>query len=127
MGIYIYTLRKNTIKATDMDIGAPINIGVTAYAYKQSNSGGGAYNRMRARMHALANRAREANPNLVVVTLGNPKDYDFGSEGKMAVYRTSPHLEYFYDTVNPGELIGYLYKRNRKFEFERIASTARAA
>lgn len=29
MGIYCYTLRKNTIKAIDMDIGAPIELGTT--------------------------------------------------------------------------------------------------
>ena len=85
MGIYVYTLRKNTLKATDMDIGAPIEIGVTAYAYKESYSRSGAYNRMTARMHSMAERARDANPNLVLVTFGNPADHDFDRYGKMAV------------------------------------------
>ncbi len=120
MGIYVYTLRKNTTKATDMDIGAPIEIGVTAYAYKESWNGGAAYNRMTARLHNMAERARDANPNLVLVTFGNPKDYDFTREGKMAVYRTSPDMEYFYDSKAPGDLVGYLFKKNRKFEFERM-------
>jgi hypothetical protein len=123
MGIYVYTLRKNTIKATDMDIGAPVQIGVTEYAYKESYSRGGAYNRMTARMHALAERAREANPNIALVTWGNPKNYDFSTPySNMAVYQTSPGMEYFCDTANPGEMVGYLYKRNGKFEFERIAA-----
>jgi hypothetical protein len=120
MGIYVYTLRKNTIKATDMDIGAPVDIGVTAYAYKESWNSSPTYNRHTARMHSMAERARDANPNLVLVTWGNPKDYNFDREGQMAVYRTSPTMEYFHDTSNPGELVGYLYKRNRKFEFSRI-------
>ena len=124
MGIYVYTLRKNTIKATDMDIGAPVQIGVTQYAYKVSYSAGGSYNRLTARMHTMAERAREANPNVVLVTWGNPKDYDFSPFGSMAVYRTRADMTSFYDTVNPGEIVGYLYKRNGKFEFERIARTA---
>ena len=120
MGIYCYTLRKNTIKATDMDINAPIEIGITAYAYKESSYRTKEYKMMTGRAHAAAERAREANPNLVLVTWGNPKEYDFTREGKMAVYRTSPHMEYFYDSKNPGELVGYLFKVGKKFEFERI-------
>ena len=119
MGIYVYTLRKNTIKATDMDIGAPVDIGVTAYAYKEFYNGNAAYNRHTARMHSMAERARDANPNLVLVTWGNPKDHDFAREGKMAVFRTSPTMEYFHDSRAPGEVVGYLYKNGRKFEFER--------
>jgi hypothetical protein len=123
MGIYVYTLRKNTIKATDMNIGAPVQIGITAYAYKESYSAGGSYNRLTARMHTMAKRAREANPNTVLVTWGNPKDYDFNSPfSNMAVYQISPDMTYFCDTANPGEMVGYLYKRNGKFEFERIAA-----
>jgi hypothetical protein len=120
MGIYVYTLRKNTIKATDMDIGAPVQIGVTQYAYKVSYSGGGSYNRLTARMHTMAQRAREANPNVVLVTWGNPKDYDFSPFGKMIVYRTRADMTSFYDTASPGEIVGYLYKRNGKFEFQRL-------
>ena len=119
MGIYVYTLRKNTLKATDMDIGAPIEIGVTAYAYKESWNRSGEYNRMTARMHSMAERARDANPNLVLVTFGNPKDYDFSRGGKMAVYRVRPTMTCFNDTAAPGEQVGYLYKNGRKFEFER--------
>ena len=121
MGIYVYTLRKNTLKATDMDIGAPIEIGVTAYAYKESWNRSGAYNRMTARMHSMAERARDANPNLVLVTFGDPKDYDFSRGGKMEVYRVKPWLTSFYDTESPGEKVGYIYKSGRKFEFERTA------
>ena len=119
MGIYVYTLRKNTLKATDMDVGAPIEIGVTAFAYKESYRGGGDYNRTTARMHSMAERARDANPNLVLVTFGNPKDHDFDRDSKMAVYRVTPTMTHFYDTGVPGEQVGYLYRNGRKFEFER--------
>jgi len=119
MGIYVYTLRKNTLKATDMDVGAPIEIGVTAYAYKESYRGSGEYSRTTARLHSMADRAREANPNLVLVTFGDPKDYDFSRGGKMAVYRVKPTMTSFYDTQAPGEQVGYLFKNGRKFEFER--------
>jgi hypothetical protein len=119
MGIYVYTLRKNTLKATDMDVGAPIEIGVTAYAYKESYRGGGEYNRMTARMHSMAERARASNPNLVLVTFGDPKDHDFDCDSKMAVYRVRPTMTHFYDTQAPGEQVGYLFKDGRKFKFER--------
>jgi hypothetical protein len=120
MGVYVYTLRKNTIKAIDNDIGAPIDIGITAYAYKCSYNGGGRYERLVARQRASAERARDANPNLVLVTFGSPKDYDFSREGKMEVYRVKPTLTSFYDTEAPGEKVGYLTKTGRKFVFTRI-------
>ena len=119
MGIYVYTLRKNTLKATDMDVGAPIEIGVTAFAYKESWNRCGVYNRMTARMHSMAERARDANPNLVLVTFGDPKNYDFSRGGKVAVYRVKPTMTRFYDTEAPGDHVGYLSKKGRKFEFER--------
>ena len=121
MGTYVYTLRKNPVKAIDMDIGAPIEIGVTAYAYKDHGSWMNAdYRRLIARARASASRARKANPNLVLVTFGDPKNQNFDRNNKMEVYRTSPEMTYFYDTNAPGELVGYLFKNGRKFEFERI-------
>jgi hypothetical protein len=121
MGIYVYTLRKNTVSAIDADIGAPIEIGVTAYAYKYYWRGDSpSYNRLTARMEAMAELAREANPNLVLVTFGSPKEHDFDRDGKMAVYRVKPTMTSFYDTEAPGEKVGYLCKRGRKFVFERI-------
>lgn len=120
MGIYCYTLRKNTIKATDMDIGAPIEIGITQYAYKESWNGNGAYNRMVGKAHAAAERAREANPNLVLVVMGNPKENDFDRYPNMTVYRCRPDMEFFMDHKAPGEAIGYLYKVGKKYEFERL-------
>jgi len=119
MGIYVYTLRKNTLKVTDMDIGAPIEIGVTDFAYKEYWDGGAVYKRTTARLHSMADRARNANPNLVLVTFGNPKDHNFDRDGKMAVYRVKPTMTHFYDTGVPGEQVGYLYQNGRKFEFER--------
>lgn len=120
MGLYCYTLRKNTIKATDMDIGAPIEIGITKYAYKESWNGSGDYNRMLGRVHAAAERARDANPNLVLVTFGDPKENDFDKYPNMTVYRCSPDMESFMDHQPPGPAVGYLYKVGKKFEFERF-------
>ncbi len=121
MGIYCYTLRKNTIKATDMDVGAPIEIGVTKYAYKESRGwNDGSYNRMVGKAHAAAERARDANPNLVLVTMGDPKDYDFSREGSMMVFRCKPDMTAFYDGKAPGEHVGFIYKVGKKFEFERL-------
>lgn len=121
MGIYCYTLRKNTVNAIDMDIGAPIEIGITEYAYKESFwNDSGSYKRMTARLHACAERARDANPNLVLVTMGNPKNHDFDREGNMTVFRVSPTFEYFFDSKTPGEVVGYLCKNGRKLEFERL-------
>lgn len=121
MGIYCYTLRKNTIKATDMDIGAPIEIGVTKYAYKEAFwDDSKAYKMMVARSHNAAERARDANPNLVLVTFGDPKEHDFNDEPNMTVYRCAPTMEYFMDHKAPGEAIGYLYKNGKKFQFERL-------
>ena len=120
MGIYVYTLRKNTVSAIDADIGAPIEIGVTAYAYKYYWRGDSpSYNRLTARMEAMAGLAREANPNLVLVTFGDPKNNDF-SKHSMPVYRVSPKMTSFYDTEAPGELVGHLRKKGRTFEFERV-------
>ncbi len=123
MGIYCYTLRKNTIKATDMDIGAPIEIGVTKYAYKESFSNDSkAYKMMTARAHSAAERARDANPNLVLVTFGDPKDHDFDRDDGMFVYRVSCDMEYFMDSNMPGKQFGKLNKVGKKYEFERIVA-----
>lgn len=123
MGIYCYTLRKSTIKAIDMDVGAPIEIGVTKYAYKESyRFESKSYRMLTARAHAAAERARDANPNLVLVTHGDPKEHSFDYHGAMDVFRVSPDMEYFLDTRAPGEIVGKLYKRGKKFEFERIAA-----
>lgn len=123
MGIYCYTLRKSTIKAVDMDINAPIEIGVTKYAYKESFwSESKAYKMLTARSHAAAERARNANPNLVLITHGDPKDHDFDRYGAMDVRRVTPDLEYFMDSKLPGEVVGKLYKVGKKFEFERLSA-----
>lgn len=120
MGIYVYTLRKNTVRAKDMDTGATIEIGVAKYAYKQSSNRRSDYNRVIGRMHGMAERARWANPNLVLLVHGDPKENDFDRDGKMTVYRVSPELEYYYDTKAPGDVVGYLFKNRGKLEFERI-------
>lgn len=121
MGIYCYTLRKNTIKAIDMDIGAPIELGTTQYAFKESWNGGAAYKRLVNRMFSLAEKARDANPNLVLVVMGDPKNNDFDKH-KMPVFRVSPEYEFHYDGRSPGDVVGYLYKNGKRYEFERTAA-----
>jgi len=119
MGTYAYTLRKNPIIAIDKDIGAPIAIGITKYAYKVSWNHSADYNRLVGRMETLAEKARDANPNLVMTTFGDPKEHDFDRYGPMAVYRTSPTMTSFYDSQSPGTLIGFMYKSGKSFIFER--------
>ena len=119
MGIYVYTLRKNPIIAIDAEIGAPIAIGFTKYAYKVSYRGSADYNRLVGRMEALAEKAREANPNLVLVTFGDPKDHDFDRYGPMEVYRDTPTMTSFYDTNIPSDRAGFLYKSGKSYTFER--------
>lgn len=119
MGIYCYTFRKNTLKAIDTDTGAPVEIGIFAYAYKESFWVNGEYNRKTARAHAAAERAREANPNVVLTTFGDPKSYKFNQGESMDIYRTCPNMTYFMDTKTPGELVGKLIKEGRKFKFVR--------
>jgi len=117
MGVYVYTLRKNTIKAIDEDTGESIDVGVTAFAYKCSWNADGYYKRMTAKMHAAAERAREANPNLDIVTFGDPKD-----GLKTRIYRVKPTLTSFYDTETPGIDVGSIEKRGRKWYFVRDAA-----
>jgi len=119
MGIYCYTLRKNPIIAIDTNVGAPAVIGITKYAYKVSSYHSGDYNRLVGRMETLAENARHANPNLVMITCGDPKEHDFDRYGPMEVYRTSPTMTSFYDTQTPGERIGMLYKSGKSYIFER--------
>jgi len=119
MGTYVYTLRKNPIIAIDKDIGAPVAIGITKYAYKVSSYHSADYNRLVGRMETLAEKARDANPNLVMITFGDPKEHDFDRYGPMAVYRTSPTMTSFYDSQSPGTLIGFIYKSGKSFIFER--------
>jgi len=127
MGVYVYTLRKNPTNAIDKDIGAPVAIGVTKYAYKVSWNRSGDYNRRVGRTEALAEKARESNPNLVMVTFGDPKEHDFDRYGSMSVYQVRPTFTSFYDTESPGEYIGRLYKSGKTYMFvrdgeERIAA-----
>lgn len=118
MGIYCYTLRKNPIKAIDVDNNVPIEIGTFMYAYKESFHSTPEYNRRVARAHSFAEKARDANPNLVMVVVGDPNSYDL-ENSFMEVYRCNPTLEYFMDSFSPGDKIGRLYKNGRKFIFKR--------
>jgi hypothetical protein len=119
MGVYVYTLRKNPVIVMDKDTGAPAAIGITKYAYKVSWNRSADYNRLVGRMETLAENARFANPNLVMITFGDPKEHDFDRYGPMAVYRTTPTMTSFYDTQTPGERIGMLYKSGKSYVFER--------
>lgn len=119
MGVYCYTFRKNTLKAIDSDTGAPVEIGIFAYAYKESFWGSGDYNRMTARAHSMAEKARDANPNVVIATFGDPKNCNLDKGGEMSLYRVCPNMTYFMDTKAPGELIGKLIKEGRKYKFIR--------
>ena len=119
MGIYVYTLRKNPVIAIDKDINAPVAIGFTKYAYKESWNETAGYNRLVGRSLAAAKRARLANPNLVIITVGDPKEHDFNKYGPMAVHHVRPTMSSFYDTEAPGKIIGFLYKSGKSYEFER--------
>lgn len=128
MGVYVYTFRKQVTNAKDMDTGAPIQIGVTAFAYRYVWMHESAeYKRTVNRLHNMADRARDAFPNIVLVTEGNPRGHDFDKWGPMAVYRVRPTLTSYADTEAPGEKVGYLYKRGRKYEFERLVEEQKAA
>ncbi len=120
MGIYVYTLRKNPIVAIDSGTKAPTAVGYSKFAYKVSSGWNNpTYNRTTSRLHSLAEKARDANPNLVMMTIGDPKDHDFAKYGPMAVYRVSPELTAFYDTKAPGERIGELHKFGKSYVFDR--------
>jgi len=121
MGVYVYTLRKNPIIAIDTDYGKSITLGRVEFAYKVSWSGGDPqYKRTTARLHSLAEKAREANPDLELVTIGNPKDHDFSKYGPMGVYLVKDHFTSYYDTDSPGKYIGLLHKNGKTYNFERI-------
>lgn len=121
MGVYIYTLRKNPTISIDKGTKAPVAIGVTKYAYKDSSYRSAAYNRMVGRMHALADKARDANPDLTLVTVGDPKDHDFIKYGPMGVYKVSDRMSYFLDTKAPGTLAGFIFKSGKSYIFEDAA------
>ena len=131
MGVYVYTLRKNPIKATrDLgDIGQPEGeIGYIDFAYKCWNGWDepGYFRRAVGRSLAAAERAREANPDLDMIVWGNPKEHEF-NRGPMAVYQVSKTESVWYDTEDPGKHVGYLYKDGRKYTFKHKTDIKEAA
>ena len=120
MGIYVYTLRKNPVIAAD-DVGDPVSVGYSKYAYKLAwGWDHPTYKRNTARLHSLAEKARAANPDLVLMTFGEPKEHDFAKYGPMPVYQVSPELTSFYDTRPPGKQIGALHKSGTTYIFKRF-------
>ena len=131
MGVYVYTLRKNTIK-TRRDLGGIIvepEIGYAQFAYKCWNGWDepGYFRRQVGRAHAFAEKARQANPDLDLITLGNPKEHDFERAGAMPVFQVSTDANSWCDTKDPGPVVGYLRKNGRKYGFETLADARIAA
>jgi len=113
MGVYQYTLRKDTKTVEGMKIGR------YAYAYKHSNR---AYEckpyRQRVNItEAAGERAAEALPDLEYAIMGEWKHavhpYD------VAVIKLKKVVPSFADTIIPGEVVGYIYKVGRKFIFQK--------
>lgn len=123
MGTYCYTLRKNPIVAIDADDRAPVAIGFAKYAYKYSwMTENPAYARAVGRSHAQAEKARKANPDLTLITIGDPKEHDFDRYGPMAVREVSDRLTSFMDSQSPGKLVGFLYKFGKSYSFEKVTA-----
>lgn len=131
MGVYVYTLRKNTIKAT-RDLGAAGQamgeIGYMDFAYKCWNGWDepASFRRAVGRSLAAAERAREANPDLDLIVWGNPKNHDFGDD-YMPVYQIRKTDSVWYDTQDPGKQVGYLSKKGRKYVFYHYSDIKEAA
>jgi hypothetical protein len=117
MGVYVYTLRKNPIVAIDTANRAPVTIGYTKYAYKDWWNGDSAHKRMVGRSHAQAQKARDCNPNLTLVTMGDPKEHNFDRYGPMEVYKVRDCMTRFYDTETPGPRVGCIWKSGKSYEF----------
>jgi len=120
MGIYCYTLRKNPIVA--LESGAPIQIGYFKYAYKYSwMTENPAYARAVGRSHSQAEKARKANPDLTLITIGDPREHDFDRYGPMEVREVSDRLASFMDSQSPGKPVGCLIKSGKAYLFQPLA------
>lgn len=115
MGTYCYTLRKGT-----RDI-AGETIGQMEYAYKYHwDSVDSPFCK---RMHAAAERARDANPDLTLIIMGKFTDI---RDCDTAVYRISNQRTYFMDGPNPGPVVGHLRREGRKLKFYPVKETVDA-
>lgn len=110
MGVYCYTLRAGTKVVSGVEIGR------TAYSYKCH--WGDHSSPVVRRKHAAAERAREANPNLTLVIMGDYKDAEC-HEG-IAVFQVSDRMEFFLDTNSPGPVVGKLYKVRGRYVYESL-------
>ena len=114
MGVYQYTLRKET-KVVD-----GIKIGRYGYAckhtyFRHSNHDRYAkmYNRLVGSVEAAADRAFEANADLEYAAIG---EWKFASDpdGLAVIKVNTPS---FADDTARNEIVGYLKKEGRKFKF----------
>jgi hypothetical protein len=109
MGVYRYTLRKET-KVID-----GLVIGRFGFAYKESFwSEGGAYKRRVAQALAAAERARYDLPDLRYAIMGEFKDC---ADQPYAVFDCDTKTESFSDTKTPGVVVGHIRKVGRKYVF----------
>ena len=116
MGVYQYTLRKDT-KIVD-----GVKIGRYAYGYKHSyfrhynqDRYAKMYNRLVGSVEAAAVRAFEENPDLEYAVIG---DWKYASEGEGLTVIKVKNASFADDTAKH-EFVGYLKKDGRKFKFVR--------
>lgn len=109
MGVYQYTLRKGT---KDVD---GLTIGRYAFAYKLSNRlhETGPYKRMAAIKEAAAERAADAQPDLMFAIVG---DWPTKDDAR-TVFRIDRAYASFADYHAPGDVVGHLMKVGRGYKF----------
>jgi len=114
MGVYQYTLRKDT-KIVD-----GVKIGRYAYGYKHSyfrhynqDRYAKMYSRLVGSVEAAADRAFEANADLEYAVIG---DWKYASEGEGLTVIKVKNASFADDTAKH-EFVGYLKKDGRKFKF----------
>ncbi len=109
MGVYCYTLRKQTRQIDG------VTIGRTAYAYKDHWD---AYRSpFVARQHAAAERARNANPKLTRVIMG---DWKYAATEPLPVFEISEGLTAFMDHKSPGPVVGYVTKSGGRYRYKAV-------
>lgn len=116
MGVYQYTLRKET-KTVD-----GVKIGRYGYAYKHSyfrhynqDRYATMYNRLVGSVEAAADRAFEANADLEYAAIG---EWKYANEGEGLTVIKVKNAS-FADDTSKHEVVGYLKKEGRKFKFVR--------
>lgn len=115
MGVYCYTLRKDT------KIVEGLKIARYGYAYKDRFWADGAFNRLTARAHSFAESAQYALKDSVDgVIIG---EWEYAKNDKLPIMKVKdlPSCHVDCNSFNRGdyEIIGYLVKVGRKFKIER--------